>query len=216
MLSSYCMSLLKSLSSIKRIFSSDPYWDSSHTDMYRFERTFDPHMPKLHSGKLILDWGCASGLSTVGFSERYPDCSVIGLERSYYAHEYAKRHFERSSGVSFVRGNGYNMDRLFKNKKFELIAMMNNMWFVANRFTDSRLQEIMNDVVNHIDDDGYLFLTYNYEIVLFQKEGNSLHMKNTNVDKDSDYVKKSSLLKIARASNLDGVDLEKLVDRLYS
>lgn len=77
------------------------------------------HFPKKLT---IVDIGCGDGKHTLELLSALPQSSIVGIDPAEDAIKLAKKRIQKKGGkkISFIVGNIYDVDKLFKTKSFDL------------------------------------------------------------------------------------------------
>ncbi|MEF1178561.1 class I SAM-dependent methyltransferase [Vibrio campbellii] len=100
--------------------------------------------------KAVLDLGCGAG----GFSRwlnQALDCDVLGVDRSEFAIEYAKRHTQLCSSVEFSVVEFENLSRLYN--RFDCVVSIDALPFAKDE------DQLLSDVHRLLNMDGQLIFT---------------------------------------------------------
>lgn len=73
-----------------------------------------------YNRRVVLDNGCGTGMSTVILSERYPDCAVIGVDKS--AHRLARAQSGSNANLRFLRADLIDYLRAVSRLNWEIVA----------------------------------------------------------------------------------------------
>jgi tRNA G46 methylase TrmB len=85
--------------------------------------------------KLILDSGCGTGKSSLVLGLRFPDCLVIGVDRSIARLQRNPELPHDHNGAPHTHGNGYDGD-LHLNEKGLVQQVAKNVWLVRASLVD--------------------------------------------------------------------------------
>jgi len=154
------------------------YWDLSSSYYGRVEETFEDRLPKIVSGK-ILDWGCSIGFTSKELSILYPNCSITGLDISFF-----KKWPKEEKNISFVQGDGYFPP--FKEETFDAVFCMNNLTLLLERTRDYNefIKKSVLSIGSLVKPKGYLIFSDCDSWKIFQKES-----KNFKVHSHSDRIR---------------------------
>ncbi len=127
-------------------------------------------LSKLHSRALIdipgdgniLDWGCASGVSSHSLKDLYPQATIIGID--------VRRDIifgKRREGIVLLYADGYQMP--FRDEFFDAIYCINILSIVANNETVKGLDEKVAEIMKIVKEGGYLIVGDDFNRVIFRR-----------------------------------------------
>ncbi|MGC8479192.1 MAG: class I SAM-dependent methyltransferase [Candidatus Micrarchaeia archaeon] len=185
--------------------SKNCYHTNPMTYYYRTLRELQDLPLKANKNDKFLDWGCSTGVSTIAIANSFKEATVIGLDISETRVKIALQRtlvtlkkgyitVYNSSIASLVKeeipnpecikvpkaflvADGFNSP--FKDKEFNTVFCMNNIYYILNKADEADLSLKMRELLRVIKEKGHLLITgtddlINLEILLLEKRDNKM------------------------------------------
>lgn len=148
-----------------------PYHDMHITSSGRI-KVLKPILPKIRKGK-ILDAGCSTGLTTFELMKFYFDSEVIGLDLEEKILKKGLKENPQLKKEQMKQGNFYILQNYFPQNHFDLILMMNNLYFSSWDLEIPQIINILSNISQCLKPNGHILISvdsYNYILAQLNQE----------------------------------------------